>query len=650
MCAAVRSRNAGGGSARGLWPVLLLLLAAVLVPTAAVLWFMAEAVRNTHLSMRQQLTDAYTPRLKQAADRLDEHWRRQAEGLVAGTGALTPAEAFARLVRDGVCDSAVIYARNGARLYPPPPADAPPTPPETEAWRAASRLEFGRSDFAAAAEAYAAIARSQPGSDLAARALQARARCLARAGDTDAAVAVLLDELSSPDYRDARDATGRLVRPGAQLMAVELMGGPGHPRYNEAVQAATRRLADYSEPLLQPAQRLFLMRRLREVAPDAPDLPALLAEELAARYIASGPVIPDRLGLHRTPLDGLWRFRSPEGTVVALFTEDSATQTVRTFLAAEADLVAPATVEAYPDGRLPDDPPPLVSVRTGQYLPGWDLALYLDNPDAWAEAAKGQVTAYLWTGFLVVAFICIASLLAGRYMLRQVKLTRLRNNFVATVTHELKTPLAGMRALVETLLAGRVRTPAQTTEYLQMIAHENERLSRLIDNFLSFSRMERSKRAFEFARTDPAEIIADAAESVRGRFQSARDRFSVDLAPGLPAVMADKDAMVTVLLNLLDNAHKYCQNDRDISLRAFADDATVCFAVHDNGIGLSRRAARKVFDRFYQVDQHLSRATGGCGLGLSIVKFIVDAHEGTVDVQSELGKGSTFTVRLPVAP
>ena len=112
---------------------------------------------------------------------------------------------------------------------------------------------------------------------------------------------------------------------------------------------------------------------------------------------------------------------------------------------------------------------------------------------------------------------------------------------------------------------------------------------------------------------------------------------------------ADDDAITTVLINLLDNAYKYSDDDKEIVLRAFCDNGQICLEVQDNGIGLSRRAAKRVFDRFYQVDQSLSRSRAGCGLGLSIVRFIVMAHGGTIGVTSELGKGTTFSVKLPAS-
>jgi signal transduction histidine kinase len=123
---------------------------------------------------------------------------------------------------------------------------------------------------------------------------------------------------------------------------------------------------------------------------------------------------------------------------------------------------------------------------------------------------------------------------------------------------------------------------------------------------------------------------------------------TVDIAKDLPEIQADHDAIVAVLVNLLDNACKYSTENKQVSLKVFPDTDSVCFAVADNGIGLARRHLRKIFDRFYQVDSSLARKAEGCGLGLSIVKFIVDAHKGKITVESKPGQGSTFTVKLPI--
>jgi signal transduction histidine kinase len=202
--------------------------------------------------------------------------------------------------------------------------------------------------------------------------------------------------------------------------------------------------------------------------------------------------------------------------------------------------------------------------------------------------------------------------------------------------------------LVDTLRQGRSSGPGQVQEYLELIAGENERLSRLIDNFLTFSRMERNKRAFVFAPVDAGDLIRSAAAAMRERFSTPGARLELEVPPRLPELYGDRDALMTVLLNLLDNAWKYSGEEKLVSVSAYPVGDNVFIEVKDNGIGLSRRAMRRIFDRFYQVDQTLSRRAGGCGLGLAIVKFILDAHGGSIEVKSQVGKGSAFTVRLPI--
>jgi signal transduction histidine kinase len=159
--------------------------------------------------------------------------------------------------------------------------------------------------------------------------------------------------------------------------------------------------------------------------------------------------------------------------------------------------------------------------------------------------------------------------------------------------------------------------------------------------------MERNKQAFEIVKTSPAAIANAAVEAVKTKFSKGQCEFEVKNSDDLPDVSADHDAIVTVLVNLLDNAYKYSHDDKHIEFRVFTEDSLVCFSVSDNGIGLSQRAIKKIFKRFYQVDRSLSRRSEGCGLGLSIAKFIVDAHKGSITVDSKPGTGSTFTIKLP---
>ena len=282
----------------------------------------------------------------------------------------------------------------------------------------------------------------------------------------------------------------------------------------------------------------------------------------------------------------------------------------------------------------------------GKFFPGWRAEIHFGDVDIFEKTANRQKVIYIWAGLLAIAVMVSAGLLTAQAIGKQIKINKLKNDFIATVSHELKTPLASMRVLVDTLLEGSYRDQQQVTDYLQLISKENERLSGLIDNFLTFSRMERNKQAFVMARTNPAAIVDAAAEAVKTKFSAGRCAFKIDITENLPDVMADRDAMVTVLVNLLDNAYKYSFDDKRIELSAFTEDGLVCFRVSDNGQGMSRRALKKIFARFYQVDRSLSRRAEGCGLGLSIAKFIIDAHKGAITVDSRPGEGSIFTVRL----
>ena len=159
--------------------------------------------------------------------------------------------------------------------------------------------------------------------------------------------------------------------------------------------------------------------------------------------------------------------------------------------------------------------------------------------------------------------------------------------------------------------------------------------------------MERNKQAFQMRQVSPVSIAHAAAQAVKTKLGRGHCCFETEIPDELPEIRADHDALVTVLVNLLDNAYKYSYDEKRIKLSVTGDNNSICFSVSDNGLGIPRRALKKVFQRFYQVDRSLSRQAEGCGLGLSIAKFIIDAHQGTIAVESKPGQGSTFTVTIP---
>jgi signal transduction histidine kinase len=307
-----------------------------------------------------------------------------------------------------------------------------------------------------------------------------------------------------------------------------------------------------------------------------------------------------------------------------------------------------ADIDVAPPGEE-SQAPALLSASAGATLPGWRLSLSLVDPQQIDATATKSNRLYLWTGVLVVLFTSVFAVFIARAFQRQLRLANLKNDLVGNVSHELKTPLTSMRLLVDTLLEDDQFDEQTTRDYLRLIAKENSRLSRLIENFLTFTRMEQQQNPFDLQPLAPLDIVNNALDSAGERFHSSDCSLSVQVDEELPLVGGDKDSLVTVLLNLLDNAYKYSDPPREITLRANRSDQGVAFSVSDNGIGLPRTASRRIFQRFFQVDQSLTRDRSGCGLGLSIVESIVKAHRGTVSVTSSAGKGSTFTVALPVA-
>jgi signal transduction histidine kinase len=434
----------------------------------------------------------------------------------------------------------------------------------------------------------------------------------------------------------------------SQFLALQLLVDPASAEYRRTLTLLVQLLNDYGESSLSAGQRRLLMEQVAALDPAAPAFPTFEAETLAAACLDTSPPLPAGSSLAPCGVPSVWQFATPDKTVVALLREERVRREMQELI--DTELVIPdVAVTLAPPGTEPPEPASFFIRPSETFLPGWQMGLSLKGPDPFAAAADRRISVHLWTGVLVVVAFGTLAGLVTRYVGVQMRLTRLKNELLATVSHELKTPLSSIRALVETLLEGRCDDSRQRHEYLQLIAKENERLSRLIDNFLSFSRLERNEPMWSFADVDPRTVIEAALATQREKFAAPACRLDVELEPGLPHIAGDADALTTVLINLLDNAYKYTGSDKHVVLRAYSCNGTVSIDVRDNGIGLSRRAARRVFDRFYQADQSLSRRAGGCGLGLSIVRLIVLAHGGKVKVDSQLGQGSTFSVTLPKA-
>ncbi|MEY4095740.1 MAG: hypothetical protein RLZZ53_2939, partial [Acidobacteriota bacterium] len=231
---------------------------------------------------------------------------------------------------------------------------------------------------------------------------------------------------------------------------------------------------------------------------------------------------------------------------------------------------------------------------------------------------------------------------------REVRVAELKSNFVASVSHDLKTPLALIQLFAETLELGRVRTPERAQEYYRIINGESKKLTRLIENILDFSRMEAGLRPYRMEPADLTESVKKVLSRMDTQFEQGHFSVTTKIEPDLPRVLADEGAAEQAIENLLANAVKYSGESKHIEVSAKRVNGHIVVSVTDHGIGISRREQGRIFRKFYRVQRELGGGPQGTGIGLAIVDHTMRGHGGFVRVESEPDTGSTFSLHFPI--
>lgn len=296
-------------------------------------------------------------------------------------------------------------------------------------------------------------------------------------------------------------------------------------------------------------------------------------------------------------------------------------------------------------GGLPGDFVPLAA------LPGELSSLQVGLPAAaWQRLAGKAERPFQLAAFLIAALAALLALgvaFLWRGVQREMALARMKTEFVANVSHELKTPLSLIRLFGETLLLERVSRPEQRSRYYQIIARESERLGHLIANVLSFAGIEAGKKTYELLPCDLGEAVRETYDSYRFHLEEKGFEHRLEIEPDLPRVRADPDAVAQALINLLENAVKYSPREKTVRVSVRSGDGAVRISVEDRGVGISPRDQARVWEEYYRTREARALATRGSGLGLSLVRHIVRAHGGRVELESSPGQGSTFTLVFP---
>lgn len=231
---------------------------------------------------------------------------------------------------------------------------------------------------------------------------------------------------------------------------------------------------------------------------------------------------------------------------------------------------------------------------------------------------------------------------------REVRVAELKSNFVASVSHDLKTPLALIQLFAETLELGRVRTPERAQEYYRIINGESKKLTRLIENILDFSRMEAGLRPYRMEPSDLSESVKKVLSRMETQFEQGHFTVTTAIEADLPRILADEGAAEQAIENLLANAMKYSGEAKTIDVEARRVNGHIVVSVSDRGIGITRREQGRIFRKFYRVQTELSGGPQGTGLGLAIVDHTMRGHGGFVRVESEPERGSTFSLHFPI--
>jgi signal transduction histidine kinase len=606
-----------------------LLLSAILIPAAVLVALAFRVVRQEHELAERRVAEARRDALDQLRRELTARLQalrlEEVNRLIGDSGSRLPPDSPIVLVAPMAQDRIVL------------PWDDHPSPAASTEFaryeREGESLEFERQDALAAVTSYqrAFNAARSPWEQCAARLplgrVQLKAGLIVEAGRTDRQTLQSCDEVPDADgIPFALYAAERLLDHGPQdagvaTYAVRAVSAQWHsPAEAYALQSLLRRLP---HPVADEALRTLSeqIRRTEQVialARDLHDHPGTL--QRATRT---------------APGDLSWMGYGEEPWLVTLVSPTSFAAPV---------VMAVSSRRILPEGVILHATPAAGAVPLGDGF----INLHVTWPANRFSSSAG-IPGFLYGAALsiVLGVVLLAGYLVLRDVHRETETAELRSHFVASVSHELKTPLTSIRAHAETLLMGR--SPAATTsEYLKTIVSESERLGRLVDSVLEFSRIEQGRKTYQMRLTPLDDVVSGAARTMEYPLSQLGFTLTVTTDGSEPRLLGDPEALTQALLNLLSNAMKYSGSARSIEMRMGVRDNEAFVDVTDHGIGIAPDDQSRIFERFHRVQSSDTAGVAGAGLGLALTLHVVEAHHGRIAVVSDLGRGSTFSVRLPL--
>lgn len=288
-------------------------------------------------------------------------------------------------------------------------------------------------------------------------------------------------------------------------------------------------------------------------------------------------------------------------------------------------------------------------LRTKRFwvFPDHYLSIFLKN-NTIEELASNRFLRSLSLIFLLAVLLLLSAAFLYRNIRHEMRIAQMKSEFVSNVSHELRTPLSLIRMFAETIELNRFNSEEEKNEFCRIIEKESERLTHIINNFLDISRMETGSRGYVLQDIDLNKLIGDILSVYRFHMENRGFVIEKDLYQKELVIKGDRESLTEVLVNLLDNAIKYSADRKQITLRTGIDNNSVYLEICDLGIGIPADDIDHIFDKFYRVPQEKKEIKRGSGLGLALVKNIVNDHSGTISVTSQPGKGSCFRVKFNI--
>lgn len=492
------------------------------------------------------------------------------------------------------------------------------TPAFADVFAVGEQLEYGNQPVEARAIYMKALARSATPVQRAASQL-AIGRAAAKAGDVESANAAYLRLLETPP--DAVDDEGI---PYAVYAARAVPTGTG------ALGATLARIVAAA----RAPSVLFMVDDICQTACST-ELRTRIAQsrDAAAQVLEHRDVI--RLVAPSSSDDTIWVSVGDAPELLASVVQEGGATHVTVLRADEilADL---------PEGLTLDDSPATLAPN----FPGISVRLAAARAAQIENESRARRPLFLAALATVVGLAIAGAYLFLRDVRRDLAVAQLRSQFVSSVSHELKTPLTGIRVSAETLLFQR-REDGTGRDYLETIVSETDRLTRLLDNVLEFAAIDSGRKVYRFAECEIGAVVRAAVRGIEYALQQQGFSLAVDIDSTMPAMHVDADAVQQAVLNLLSNAMKYSGESRDITLTVHRDGEEAVIAVADRGIGIAPEEQHRIFEQFYRVRNDETSRIPGTGLGLTLVEHVARLHGGRVSLTSTPGAGSTFALHLP---